>query len=254
MYDDVYSDAHLLKHYLAAQKLTRPGKAKIVDEIFSIADRSSEALCIGLTPCDVGLYYELMQKRWPRAHFLLIDKAPQAIAHIERTLGVSRAVAYVSPLENLSGIDQRADFICCIFATHLLSDLPLALSQLRGTLKPGGSLFIITMTPHQEKSHPMGRFFGPAPGGSRFLEPDVLAHLIANAGLQPRLQREITFHQTLAPEDVPVAFSKHANSFLYLQPPERVEAFHAYLYASARDAVIPIDYNWTLLLATKSTQ
>ena len=251
MYSEVYRNPDLFNLYLRAQELTIPGKEVIVSEILSQVANASDSPVIGLTPCDVGQYYMLFRERCPRARFLLIDKSPEAISYITNTLGISNASTYVMPLENLSGVREQVDFTCCIFAVHLLVDPLRAFQELHRILVPGGQLFVVTMSLEQEMVHPLGRFFGPAPDGSRFLDLEILSGLILQAGFQLSLQGDINYYHKLRPEDVPIAFSRCANSFLYMQSKERLEAFHSFLIASSVEGVITLQFQWSMLMAYK---
>jgi len=95
--------------------------------------------------CGSGPYVLEAARRWPRARVSGFDTDPSAISVARRRLACSRLDGREIALyegDVTAGVEGLFDVIWCVDVLEHVSDDQLALTQLRASLRPGGSLLI----------------------------------------------------------------------------------------------------------------
>ncbi len=93
--------------------------------------------------CGTGLLTKEIRARWPGAHLVATDLAPEMVAATART-GLA---AQLFAMDGEAPAFDRPcfDLILSSLAFQWFDDLPGALTRLHGLLRPGGSLYFATM-------------------------------------------------------------------------------------------------------------
>lgn len=249
LYQAIYEDPRLFEEYLRAQSFTVPGKTAVARAVVEAVDLDLSDKTVGILPCDIGWYFRILRQMLPKNRFVLIDRAPGAITYIAQTCDTRNAALFVADVHRLDALPERMDVALCLFATHLL-DLERFFAQVRSVLRPDGRLVLLTMSPEQQLAHPMSAFDrgGPSRQSERFLPLETLMADARAAGFEPEASRVITFDHHMSEAHVPTAFNRCANSLLFRQTPEDVDAFQRRLCASADADGVRLQFAWSLLV------
>lgn len=247
MYESIYADPALLEQYARAQEYSMPGKRFVARTVLAELEATPSSIC--LAPSDIGQYYQVFSELLPGVQFRLIDRAPQAHAWVQRA-HVSRDVSFeVLDLSRPLSPMGQSDLVCCMFGAHLLGSGICTIANLARIVAPKGHLALLTMTPDQAASHPMARHRLTAHGEAAFDATTEFESMMQREGLEDCRATPVHWRDSIPVGEIPKAFAKCANSYLYRMTPSELAEVHRALAARASYGVVELDFTWTLFLA-----
>jgi hypothetical protein len=247
LYQYIASNYTAFLEYTRAQQLTIDGKKFLLECIAALCPTLLEATNALLIGADLGTYYHLLGQLNPRIHLEILDRSKYMLEFVQKELSVDPVNLIQSKAENPWPTEKRFEHILAVFFMHLLKSRDGLWRNIAYHLSPSGSYIVGTMTPEQERSHPMATYLDSPKTGS-FPRTNILREEASLYGLDCVVERAICYSGRIANQDIPIAFSQYANSYLFNHPPERIADFQNHLKEQGCDGSVALKFDWTVLV------
>ena len=244
LYEHIAKDERAFSQYAQAQTCTLPGKRHILDSILSAATCDNDWATVLLLGAGVGDYYAMLRRRRPHSTIKVLEKFHSMQSFARQNVGIPASDFIHTDASATWRLAQKFDAILAILIIHLLDSRRRFWHNVTRHLSKGGVCGVVTMTPRQERTHPMVCFLG-APASGHFPSPQILISEAESVGLLCCSVTPVAFTLRLPVQDIPVAFSRFSNTYLFNQPPKEVEAFQDRLESRATRGVVEIPLHWT---------
>jgi ubiquinone/menaquinone biosynthesis C-methylase UbiE len=236
------SDSRVRGGYLAAQRISLPGKGVLAEAVAASLAAPSDGRIL-LVPADVGQFAGPLFRVVPGGTVFAVDLHATA-AGLYRTRTNTETPVSVADMHRLPFASRTFHAVVSVLALHLTDSCETLLREWRRVTRPGGQVALATMTDEQVRRHPMAHL----PQDRHFPSRDALVGRLLDTGWCDVRAQEVLYSSSLALSDIPIAFAQSANSFLFRQSKRSLASLHRAIRNQSDDGrTVSLQFAWTVL-------
>ena len=251
MYRNVYLRCDRLRKYADANAFTVPGKAILCRKIATSLKTQHANQKLLLLGGDIGWNALLLCGFLPDARICLIEKSRVAIRYARTICSNARSRFVRGDVRRKEVRWEAFDAVVVAFFLHLLPDWREFLSGVCSKMRKGAVLAVATVAEEQWKHNTLGRYL-PKNGLPVFVETNDILSIARGQWMKCVSSETVVRVDAISTAEIPVAFSRYSNSFLYRLGRTQLTALHRRLANISSNGLVSVRFDCQLMIFRKA--